>query len=920
MPPNEPNRNIGIEKKDIRRLIEESEVPVSQITYTQWEAYIAIHLNKPILCYDLRDNEQVQKTHVDLLKKAGRYPHKGSRDVLKLCAKMLNGLDLIPFKGNKLNDSKTIELNDPCLPACLDVMGAIDFVGRINDLSSLDIYLKDSGKNKKRIIQVVAQGGTGKTKLVARWIHSRRLAASEEKIPSHISLSPDLLKSFRSGSVLGYSLYAQGTNKLQGSERAAVETPIWDSAYKKWFTSKKDPINYKKLVKNEFEPSEDKAKLLAKILKTRKTPTLLILDGLEAALIQIEGDDGSPEWITHDVFLSHFLKHLLKGKSSLCTLILTTRVSITDFEYEEQVVTHKLAPLDFVERTTQDSYTYTEDEKRKNEAASVIYYYYKGRKPEAARILTNVSKKTITELEDKHNEILREELLRSVDSNIPEDDSVLVDNLLDIASKLKGHALSLKLAGQLVAKGIPKYQWEYLAQNFDPVRHHSELPRLADDDDFSSTIRKVNSLLDPHIKIFQENEKQHHMLNALFTVGVFDRQASFEEIEYAARYLTDLEGCPLKSSNSDELRHALNELSVDGFLVPPENEDGQDEWDCHPLVRAHLSNYIFEKDEQKANICHHNVAHFYIDQLDDASKKNILKSLKKISEVDQEDYMTDIGGHKATDDERKDRKKQWYDMNKQQAIKDMLSLQRAVYHFILAGELRNAWHLYWEWMSVQKEYVFSRFFGKFHDDLVTLSYFFESPWSSIKETKDDKQKLSPTDIASLFDAAGFRLRSLSRLTEAHQASGGSFLEWHKAGWSSYETLSEEKKKKTLRESSYAAGNRAEYSMVQASLSDALMYADLAVRLADESDDPKARFIHRVELSEILWQRGDTEQAIELLEWVNCKNNIHFSEEDDIRWAELYCLYRYRYGKILVSRGDLEEAKYMANILRKGLKR
>jgi tetratricopeptide (TPR) repeat protein len=112
-------------------------------------------------------------------------------------------------------------------------------------------------------------------------------------------------------------------------------------------------------------------------------------------------------------------------------------------------------------------------------------------------------------------------------------------------------------------------------------------------------------------------------------------------------------------------------------------------------------------------------------------------------------------------------------------------------------------------------------------------------------------------------------------------------------------------------------------MVQASLADALMYANLAIRLADESGSPRARFIHRVELAEILWHRGDTEQAIELLEWVNCASNIPFQEEDTDsednsipprKWAELYCLYRYRFGKVLVHRGekgDMKKAQEMA---------
>ena len=75
--------------------------------------------------------------------------------------------------------------------------------------------------------------------------------------------------------------------------------------------------------------------------------------------------------------------------------------------------------------------------------------------------------------------------------------------------------------------------------------------------------------------------------------------------------------------------------------------------------------------------------------------------------------------------------------------------------------------------------------------------------------------------------------------------------------------------------------------------------------------------HRVELAEILWQRGDTIQAIEYLQWVDNKNNIGFRKKKKRKWAELYCLYLYRYGKVLVYRGkkeDIEKAQEMADKL------
>ncbi|MCW5211956.1 hypothetical protein VU04_03490 [Desulfobulbus sp. TB] len=925
-------------KSIIRKKLARSKDFWREITYTQWEAYLAIHLKKPCIFYDLsteeikNDSSSSQYKHIKRLKavKARLKPTTYKED---LTTKTHNHLSRLKTDSitDEINAPLTIELNDPYLPACLNVIGAIDFVGRREDLSYLDTSVADAIKNKTRIIQLVAQGGAGKTKLMARWIHSRRLALSCPSL--QISLSDDYLKLFRSKSVLGYSLYAQGTGKntLNGSGVAAVEEPIWKAAAK-WF----DKEVRSELDNAAKEPSEDKAEILAEILINRKELTLLILDGLEAALRLSETDDGETKWIVRDVFLRHFLKCLVEAESSQCILVVTSRVKMTlasseygkgiSPEFEEHIITKRIKPLGFEKANMSKK---EDDNKKISEAANVLYYYVK-RRPGAARILAKASSDDKSELEGKEAKTVRNALLKSHKDIILKNKPILAENLEKTARNLRGHALSLKLAGQLIAN--TDYGWGYVTQNFDPKRHKSL--GTANDDEFANTINRVNNLLVPHIETFRQ--RYPHRLKALLAVGVFDREANFEEIEHAATYLNDLEDCSLGSSKSKDLKSALIDLAGDGFLtlydakkktIDDEScsalsdsgtEDALNLWDCHPLIRSKLCDYAFEKGKQKAPECHHEVAYFYLRKLSETWKEPILKSLH--TETAPPNGIEDASSDGAKE-ERAQRKDNWRSQPRKQALADMGLLQRAVYHFILAKELRNAWYLYWEWMSVHKEYLFSRFLGKFEEDLSTLSNFFESPWTSIKQAKKTNQELSSLDIASLFDAAGFRLRSLSRLTEAHQASGGSFLQWQEAGWNLNDNLSEDEKK-NLRESSFAAGNRAEYSMVQASLSDALMYADLAVRLADKSEDPKARFIHRVELAEILWHRGDTDEAIKQLKWVENEDNILFPPEETISvgnneipprlWAELYCLYRYRYGKVLVSQGNIEKAQAMAD--------
>ncbi|WP_446010276.1 hypothetical protein [Candidatus Electrothrix sp.] len=925
-------------QSEICHQLRKSEDFWDEITYTEWEAYIALHFGAELFCFDLRrekDNGSSQcKRHLKRLYHAGDI-HPTCCDREELLTNFSACLASLSNDKKKPSKVTTIKLNDPCLPPCLSIMGAMDFVGRKNYLSYLDTSVKNAIENNTRIIQLVAQGGTGKTKLVARWIHSRRMALSSPT--PHIPLSENYLKLFKHKSVLGYSLYSQGTGKnaLKGSGAAAVEEPIWKDAVNKWFIG--DEKARGKLNETIKEPSEYKADILADILINRKDLTLLILDGLEAALRLSETDDGETKWIVRDAFLRTFLKCFVEAESSQCILVVTTRVEMAlassehgegiSPEFGERILTERIKPLGFEKTNIPKKKNYN---KKISEAAKVLYYYVK-RKPGATRILAEASSEDKIELQGKKAETIRDALLENHKDKIPANDHDLRKNLEKTARNLRGHALSLKLAGQLIAN--TDYGWGYVTQNFDPKRHRST--ETADDTEFANTINRVNNLLLPHIETFRDNYP--HRLKALLAVGVFDREASFEEIEHAATYLDNLRGCSLGSSESKELESALIDLAGDGFLtlydakkkeieddscsVPSDSgtEDAPNLWDCHPLIRSKLCDYIFDKDEEDASRCHHEVAYFYLSKLSETWKESILTDLHP--ETASQNGFADIGSDDAKE-ERARRKDTWRKQDRKQALADMGLLQRAVYHFILAKELRNAWHLYWEWMSVHKEYLFSRFLGKFEEDLSTLSHFFESPWTSIKQAKEKGQVLSSLDIASLFNAAGFRLRSLSRLTEAHQASGGSFLKWQKAGWNLNDNLSEDEKN-NFRESSYAAGNRAEYSMVQASLADALMYADLAVRLADKSEDPKARFIHRVELAEILWLRGNTDQAIEQLEWVDNEDNIKFPPEETISvgnndipprlWAELYCLYQYRFGKVLIDQNkeNIEKALALA---------
>lgn len=179
------------------------------------------------------------------------------------------------------------------------------FEGRENELRLLDSAWEDPGT---RIVEIVGQGGEGKTALVLNWrteMSTKNWLGAER--------------------VHDWSFYGQAADNQQ----AASSDMFFVEAFDKWF-HKEEGKNLRGAAKGEY---------LAELVATHRT--LLILDGLEP--FQRSGTDAG-------ALMDEALKGLLtslaeRNSSGLC--VITTRVAVADLSRFENrtVVRHDLSQL-----------------------------------------------------------------------------------------------------------------------------------------------------------------------------------------------------------------------------------------------------------------------------------------------------------------------------------------------------------------------------------------------------------------------------------------------------------------------------------------------------------------------------------------------------------------------------------------------
>lgn len=180
------------------------------------------------------------------------------------------------------------------LPATLG-----EFFGRKQELKLLDDALAD---NNTRIVQFIAPGGTGKTKLLQYWLDR------QADMPV----------------LIVWSFYSQGSSE----DKQVSATPFFEHAFDKL-----------KAEKRTFRCEEDKGEYLAELIN--KQSALLVLDGLEPLQHGGFGMKGELK----DRAMRALLKTLAGGhRHGLC--VITTRLAVADIQARSGVISHDLHNLE----------------------------------------------------------------------------------------------------------------------------------------------------------------------------------------------------------------------------------------------------------------------------------------------------------------------------------------------------------------------------------------------------------------------------------------------------------------------------------------------------------------------------------------------------------------------------------------------
>ena len=162
------------------------------------------------------------------------------------------------------------------------------------------------GAKETRIIQFIAPGGTGKTKLLRHWLdHTDGIDA-----------------------LIAWSFYSQGASE----DKQTSATPFFSHAFEKLGSTRE-----------QFVTEEDKGEHLADLLRRQRC--VLVLDGLEP--LQHAGNGMRGE--LKDRAIRQLLKNLAGHSNGLC--IITTRIAVYELADRAAVVSHdlqNLAPVDGV--------------------------------------------------------------------------------------------------------------------------------------------------------------------------------------------------------------------------------------------------------------------------------------------------------------------------------------------------------------------------------------------------------------------------------------------------------------------------------------------------------------------------------------------------------------------------------------------
>lgn len=258
---------------------------LSDLTYTQWEAFMAIHHGVSLRIYKTPGADNFQATHLDRLRIGRKYPSdKLIIEPADLAWKLLGDLRYIV---------PTIPLSQPRIGVTHFIHHTAEhFLGREDELTLLDTAWTE-GSN---VLSLIAWGGVGKTSLITEWVQTRFIEKGWKTDDSQ----PDLHAYF------DWTFYDQGTQSRTGSVGDFFEQAL-----------------------NFFDDPDPnlpgKGRRLAALIRQQRS--LIILDGLEP--LQYPPDHPQAGCLL-DPDLNELLRSLACDNPGLC--LITSRERLKDLD------------------------------------------------------------------------------------------------------------------------------------------------------------------------------------------------------------------------------------------------------------------------------------------------------------------------------------------------------------------------------------------------------------------------------------------------------------------------------------------------------------------------------------------------------------------------------------------------------------